>query len=511
MEIQLENIGIIGKSSILLDGLTVITGKNESGKTTVGKVLYSLIDATSKLAEKAGKDREYYILSKMSELFNNSSLFRMFRLPSFNRRIRSSEDDDVSVTSVTNSLIEIVYQIYHNFGDPEESAHIFLDNLKSYRQFLNSGDWDKIASDSIVVYAAGASRHSTLRNSNPGIIPNSNIQAAVENIDKEITEIIGETEHMFSTLDQDPDLSHYAHEIINQTLTEEFSNQIHPISGGDGPSTICLREKNTLYFDLAVQKNQVSDTGSFDSPLRRVYFVDNPIVLDQGKLGTKLYKRKKREYESFINPNRITDHTRRLYDVLHDKRRPSVLEQTILNATTRPIMEKINSIIPGTFDFSEDEEYYVREDGAKLRLSNLAAGSKMFSIVKILLNRGLLDKHTLLILDEAEAHLHPQWQNQFAEVIVLLVKELGVKVLLTTHSSNFMLAIDAYMRKHGINELCNFYQTERMENGLVTHNCVNDNMEAIYQDFLEYMEEVKALRDRYDFGMDDYMDGDSEE
>ena len=47
MELFLDNVGIIKKSNIKLDGLTVITGKNNAGKTTVGKVVYSLIRACS--------------------------------------------------------------------------------------------------------------------------------------------------------------------------------------------------------------------------------------------------------------------------------------------------------------------------------------------------------------------------------------------------------------------------------------------------------------------------------
>ena len=42
MQIKLENIGIVKNSSIELNGLTVITGKNNSGKSTVGKTLYAL-------------------------------------------------------------------------------------------------------------------------------------------------------------------------------------------------------------------------------------------------------------------------------------------------------------------------------------------------------------------------------------------------------------------------------------------------------------------------------------
>ena len=103
----------------------------------------------------------------------------------------------------------------------------------------------------------------------------------------------------------------------------------------------------------------------------------------------------------------------------------------------------------------------------------------------------------MLILDEPEAHLHPSWQNKFAEMIVLLVKELGVNIVLTTHSSNFVLALDAYMRKHKVQEITNFYRTEFDENGMVDYVCVDDNIEDIYQDFLQYLSEVKMLRNKY--------------
>lgn len=121
----------------------------------------------------------------------------------------------------------------------------------------------------------------------------------------------------------------------------------------------------------------------------------------------------------------------------------------------------------------------------------------MFSIIKMLLNKGEIDNTTMLILDEPEAHLHPKWQNAFAEIIVLLVKELNVNVLLTTHSPNFMLALDAFMRKYDISEKTNFYQTDIVENEFVQYHCVNDNMGNIYEDFLKYLSEVKMLRNEY--------------
>ena len=45
MKLKLENIGMICSADIKLDGLTIIAGENDSGKSTTGKLIFSLIKA----------------------------------------------------------------------------------------------------------------------------------------------------------------------------------------------------------------------------------------------------------------------------------------------------------------------------------------------------------------------------------------------------------------------------------------------------------------------------------
>ena len=47
MELQLKNIGMIKEASVKIDGLTVIAGENDTGKSTLGKILYGLIQSIS--------------------------------------------------------------------------------------------------------------------------------------------------------------------------------------------------------------------------------------------------------------------------------------------------------------------------------------------------------------------------------------------------------------------------------------------------------------------------------
>ena len=51
MRLTLKNIGKIKEAEVELNGITVIAGENNTGKSTVGKVLYSVFNSFYKLEE----------------------------------------------------------------------------------------------------------------------------------------------------------------------------------------------------------------------------------------------------------------------------------------------------------------------------------------------------------------------------------------------------------------------------------------------------------------------------
>lgn len=63
MRIKLENITKIDKADVVVDGITVIAGENSSGKSTVGRVLYSIFDCGRK---PSNKDIENKILEEFN-------------------------------------------------------------------------------------------------------------------------------------------------------------------------------------------------------------------------------------------------------------------------------------------------------------------------------------------------------------------------------------------------------------------------------------------------------------
>ena len=82
--------------------------------------------------------------------------------------------------------------------------------------------------------------------------------------------------------------------------------------------------------------------------------------------------------------------------------------------------------------------------------------------MQLLLKRGLLTDRTLLILDEPEAHLHPQWIVEYARVIVLLNKILGVKFMLATHSPDFINALRSIAEKEDVLDSVQMYLSTKV-------------------------------------------------
>ncbi len=135
---------------------------------------------------------------------------------------------------------------------------------------------------------------------------------------------------------------------------------------------------------------------------------------------------------------------------------------------------QISENIKGESEYSDDSLSYTfsfkRKDGAVFDLNEVATGIKAFSIIQLLLKNGHIDNRTLLIIDEPESHLHPQWIVEYARMIILLHKHIGVKFFLASHNPDMVSAIRYIAEKEEVLDNVNYYLAEKAEGETYLYN-----------------------------------------
>lgn len=107
---------------------------------------------------------------------------------------------------------------------------------------------------------------------------------------------------------------------------------------------------------------------------------------------------------------------------------------------------------------------------------------------------GKIEENGTVILDEPEIHLHPAWQLQFAELIVLLSKEFGVNVLLNTHSPYFLRAIQVYSAKYEMADKCKYYMSKLVDDKKASIFDVSDDVDKIFEKLAQPLQVLENER-----------------
>ena len=465
MKFSIRGIGIIKEADIKVEGLTVIAGSNNSGKTTAGRALYSVTSAVENLEKKQKMDRAAAVVTRIRKITEPFSEWL-----SMHRNLTMHNEEN------PNEFLREILEVQHLFVAMK--LDYYIDLLFRLCESVENGSFIEI-----------------LLQDNNNIIKNSEseIRSEWENnkekMQKECKSAIAFVESFRMQTKKE-----FACKLIEKTLQVEFSEQVQSFSAIEENKTSVIKfenaEKQCYEFFLNNNKVLTEESNFIEGYYDNVYFIDDPYIMEDSMIPT--YWKTHRE-ESYVQ-GRIIPHREKMRRMMRTTNAEREISEIIYQEKEfQNIMEKINAIVPG----SVARGVYRTVSGKKIKVGNLATGSKVFSIIKEILSKIDLADKNLLILDEPESHLHPSWINQLAEVIVLLVKECNVTVLLTTHSPNFLLAIDALMRKYEIREKCHFYQTELEDENQIKYVEKTDCLDALYSDFAASFSKMNALRKKY--------------
>jgi predicted ATPase len=88
---------------------------------------------------------------------------------------------------------------------------------------------------------------------------------------------------------------------------------------------------------------------------------------------------------------------------------------------------------------------------------------KSIAILDLLCKGYFINSESILIVDEPETNLHPQWQNLYAKFLIKLANQ-GTRILVNTHSPYMLESLKIYSDKSDKSLGAKFYFSHKCEN-----------------------------------------------
>ncbi len=101
----------------------------------------------------------------------------------------------------------------------------------------------------------------------------------------------------------------------------------------------------------------------------------------------------------------------------------------------------------GKIAISDTGEFLFRENDRSFPLALTATGVVNLGILALLIERKILDNNSFVFIDEPETHLHPAWQVVMAETLFELAKG-GAHIVIATHSGEILKWLEVHIKHH---------------------------------------------------------------
>ena len=425
MQLKISNVGKIENATIDVNGITVIAGENNAGKSTIGKTMFAIFNSMNNMDEKIAQERKNRIRNIINGLLKGKIMQNIGTISDRRRRI------NIISTKLLDAIMEYL--------DSEE-----VDTLEAY-----------------------------LRKQ----ISETTIFDNHEDEEEFVTECAAKVEALLAISDK-----RVMTEVVTRWFGRVFEGQISPLWEEEIESEIeiVIKDKKILYN---FKENTCISLETEVNILHQAFYIDNPFIVD--------------EMSSYIisSDNIMKNYLLNSLQTVSEDIYENIFDAVAAKEKLAEINEISTEVIDGDIEKNQDGEYCFKSNNyaEPLNVVNMSTGMKSFALIKRLLESGNLKEKDVIILDEPEIHLHPEWQLLYAKMIVLLQKHFDLSMIITTHSPYFLDAIDVFSAKYNIADRTKYYLAENTGNTSVLQDVTN-NIDAIYKKLSDPMQMLENLR-----------------
>ena len=421
IRIKTEGFRAVNQADLIIDGITLVAGENGCGKSSISKLLYFLYKTVS----------NYDFLVKKNLFSSLQDILRFLDIVqqelTINLKDRSLRDE------YRREITELKRGLY--------GSEFLEDELNNWLRVV-----DKIEQ----IYTS-----SEVKTIKPSVLGKS---VRLKYIIKDILKIQNSDDDFLQSFPK-----------IKTLIERRFKEAINKIKSR--PTSLFIEELKLVFSD-----------GNLPKKFEVLEFDDLIVALDKNNLSIP-YSIQNAIYIDTPMMISVEDSHNEHWNDLNEL----LLEKG--NKTNKFSKVISNEIIQGDVVveeglYSADDFKFKRNDGSVFNLLDVATGIKSFSILQLLLKNGILTDKTLLIIDEPESNLHPQWIIEYARIIVMLNKELGVKFFLASHNPDMVSAIRYISEKEGILESVNSYLAEKVKDEFsYNYKFLDKEIDPIFESF----------------------------
>jgi ABC transporter, ATP-binding protein len=242
-------------------------------------------------------------------------------------------------------------------------------------------------------------------------------------------------------------------ESVLENFKAEFNGNIANIRNSK-ESEFELKVKDLKIKVIFDNRDEVVELENEKELVHEVVYIDDPFIIDS-------YNTRGIKQEYYHNGYLITrNHRETLLLQYINNKNLTLVDKANIKDKLKVIYKKINDTLGSDMSLFETDNDDNMSRGTRtkgLSLDSLSSGMKTFYLIKSLIDNGTIVQNGTLILDEPEVHLHPDWQVTLAEVIVLLQREMGLHILINTHSPYFLRAIEVFSGKYDTEDVVKYY------------------------------------------------------
>lgn len=460
MKFTLRNIGAIPSAEIELNGITLIAGENSSGKSTIEKSIFLAF----------------------SSLYNLPEYVQTQRVATVSRTLKNAGNElDVILKNLSGAKKR------HRVKDTEK---LQLNYSKTIVGSLPMGTSE--LTEYIKEYAI---EHSAFYSVNRDVLLSSDSFGLwLENT----VELIGST-----TSSTDDEVGRSS---ITEAVRMFFSGQIVRFHSEKEPSFIMMQEggkENRMSFRRTPKsvRDICSEVEMGVSIIKPAVFIDSPDVFDGIRGADQNDGRFIRNMVQLLLTPGTGLQSPTNKDIWNIFGSPSetVIEKDQNWKLAQNFYQMIEEIVQGHLAVTTSGRIqFIPENGNRaVEMANVSTGIKALSVLSYAMENGCISQGSVLILDEPEINLHPEWQLKYAEILVRLQKEMQLNILITTHSPYFVEALAAYSTRYGIKNKCKYYQSANTDKGIVVQN-MTDDPRPIYEALARPFRKLEEIEDGID-------------